>query len=425
MKTLSCPLISIIITTKNEKALDIKIPKTDNECFKYEIIVVDNSLEETTFYKKNALTYYHKPEHTNRAQNLNFGYDVSKGDFILFLHSDTELPIGYENEIVNLKSNYDFGCFKLHFSSQKLHINFISFIVNNFRKIPYGDQCFFMKRKKFSYFKEIPILEDVEYTKDKNIYISQKYVVTSSRRYKKNVVDAFSNVFRNNVMILKYNLFKNSNIDLDEMAKIYYNKPYLKTLVLVCKNPTSNKSKTRIRKECNDNAFVNKINTQMFNNAFSCLNNFKDKKIFYHKFFDESFINKINNSKVHINCIEQKDTSFDNILDHIYKKETLNNKNRIVIVGSDCYGLNEDDIKKAFKKLETHDIVIGPDLNGGFYLIAAKIYYPFIFKIQLSSINTYDNLKNVCSLNNLTVYDLKPKSDVNYKSDLNNYNFNI
>ena len=120
------------------------------------------------------------------------------------------------------------------------------------------------------------------------------------------MVDAFSNVFRNNVMLLKYNLFKNSNIDLDEMAKIYYNKPYLKTLVLVCKNPTSNKSKTRIRKECNDNAFVNKINTQMFNNAFSCLNNFKDKKIFYHKFFDESFINKINNSKEHINCIEQK-----------------------------------------------------------------------------------------------------------------------
>jgi rSAM/selenodomain-associated transferase 1 len=46
--------------------------------------------------------------------------------------------------------------------------------------------------------------------------------------------------------------------------------------------------------------------------------------------------------------------------------------NRICIIGSDCYELATDTIKKAFDFLDTHDVVIGPAKDGGYYLLGMR-----------------------------------------------------
>lgn len=43
-----------------------------------------------------------------------------------------------------------------------------------------------------------------------------------------------------------------------------------------------------------------------------------------------------------------------------------------IIVGSDCPELSKDIIKQAFNELETHDVVIGPAMDGGYYLLGLK-----------------------------------------------------
>lgn len=46
--------------------------------------------------------------------------------------------------------------------------------------------------------------------------------------------------------------------------------------------------------------------------------------------------------------------------------------NRICIVGSDCYELTPAIITNAFYLLKTHDVVIGPAKDGGYYLLGMK-----------------------------------------------------
>jgi glycosyltransferase A (GT-A) superfamily protein (DUF2064 family) len=49
-----------------------------------------------------------------------------------------------------------------------------------------------------------------------------------------------------------------------------------------------------------------------------------------------------------------------------------------VIVGSDLFDLKASIIETAFEKLVTHEVVIGPAEDGGYYLLAKtkQSYFP-------------------------------------------------
>ncbi|WP_276497326.1 TIGR04282 family arsenosugar biosynthesis glycosyltransferase [Pontibacter litorisediminis] len=52
----------------------------------------------------------------------------------------------------------------------------------------------------------------------------------------------------------------------------------------------------------------------------------------------------------------------------------------VVIIGSDCLQLTPEVIMRAYKELETHDVVVGPALDGGYYLIGMNCLYPQLFQ---------------------------------------------
>ena len=45
---------------------------------------------------------------------------------------------------------------------------------------------------------------------------------------------------------------------------------------------------------------------------------------------------------------------------------------RTVIIGTDCLEIVEEDIQDAFTRLSSHDVVLGPSCDGGYYLIGLK-----------------------------------------------------
>jgi glycosyltransferase A (GT-A) superfamily protein (DUF2064 family) len=47
----------------------------------------------------------------------------------------------------------------------------------------------------------------------------------------------------------------------------------------------------------------------------------------------------------------------------------LSTARRVVLIGSDSPGLPQEVLLEAFTGLETHDVVIGPAADGGYYLI--------------------------------------------------------
>lgn len=52
---------------------------------------------------------------------------------------------------------------------------------------------------------------------------------------------------------------------------------------------------------------------------------------------------------------------------------------KVIIIGSDCYELNTEIIQEGFRQLHTKKVVIGPALDGGYYLLGMSVLIPELF----------------------------------------------
>jgi rSAM/selenodomain-associated transferase 1 len=53
---------------------------------------------------------------------------------------------------------------------------------------------------------------------------------------------------------------------------------------------------------------------------------------------------------------------------------------KVVLIGTDCPGLNGELMSLAFDKLDSKDLVLGPALDGGYYLIGLRKFIPDLFR---------------------------------------------
>lgn len=93
----------------------------------------------------------------------------------------------------------------------------------------------------------------------------------------------------------------------------------------------------------------------------------------------------------------------------------------IIIVGSDLYDLDAEIINTAFKKLESHDNVIGPAVDGGYYLLGMKTLHPSVFKINNWGTQMVYK-QTISKLNTNSMYVLDTLNDIDYVEDLEPYN---
>ena len=57
-----------------------------------------------------------------------------------------------------------------------------------------------------------------------------------------------------------------------------------------------------------------------------------------------------------------------------------NGAERVVIIGSDCPEVKTADIRTAWKELHTHDLVVGPAVDGGYWLIGLHASQADLFR---------------------------------------------
>jgi len=94
---------------------------------------------------------------------------------------------------------------------------------------------------------------------------------------------------------------------------------------------------------------------------------------------------------------------------------------RAVLVGSDCPDLPIDFLYEAFEYLKTHDAVLGPAVDGGYYLIgfSARGILEAPFKgIQWESPGVFKDTMTVLRKNRLKVHVLPSWNDVDEYDDL-------
>ena len=92
---------------------------------------------------------------------------------------------------------------------------------------------------------------------------------------------------------------------------------------------------------------------------------------------------------------------------------------KVCLIGSDCLALTSDDIAEAFKQLDTADVVIGPAVDGGYYLIGMKKPYPQLFSaISWGTSSVLANTLKRCASNSLQVHQLSLLNDIDRPEDV-------
>lgn len=99
---------------------------------------------------------------------------------------------------------------------------------------------------------------------------------------------------------------------------------------------------------------------------------------------------------------------------------------KIVIIGTDCPYLTKDIFEVAYSELDHVDFVVGPALDGGYYLLGMKEFSPFIFhSIPWSTKDVLSLTIESIRKNNKTFALLKELSDIDDINDLEQWKTEI
>lgn len=231
----SRPKISIIIPVLNESAIietslqkiRTNISPENQDSHSLEIIVVDGGSQDNTREIAQSLGVQVITTAPGRAEQMNAGAKRARGEILLFLHADTQLPPKFDQILLEqLKDPAVIaGAFELGIDGQGWGLRAIEIGVkwrSRWLSLPYGDQGIFLRSEVFAQiggFAQLPIMEDFEIMsrlkKLGKIAIAPVAVSTSARRWQK--LGILKTTLINQLMIIGYYL----GVSPDRLAKWY------------------------------------------------------------------------------------------------------------------------------------------------------------------------------------------------------------
>lgn len=202
----------------------------------------------------------------------------------------------------------------------------------------------------------------------------------------------------------------------NDMAADFHFPTSKKALIIFTRNPELGKCKTRLAKTIGAaNALaVYKFLLQHTASIAKGVN--ADLYVFYSKHIKkddlwdtDTFRKKIQKGD---DLGQRMQNAFIELLEMGYQK--------VAIIGSDLLDLDAEVVNLAFSKLNFNDVVIGPAMDGGYYLLGMKNFYPKLFQNKNWGSETVlsSTLKD---LQNSSVHLLKELNDIDTFEDLKPY----
>lgn len=184
-------------------------------------------------------------------------------------------------------------------------------------------------------------------------------------------------------------------------------------LIIFTRNPEPGKVKKRLASDIGDTSAL-KLYKFLLKHTFEVVKDLPvDKCVYYSEEIPQQDLwNKGNFQKK-----LQEGEGLGERMEKAFKNAFFEAYSKVVIIGSDLYDLQEEDLKKAFLALDTSDYVIGPASDGGYYLIGMKSLNSQVFRNKTWSTDkvlreTLQDLKN----EKLTM--LEVRNDIDTLDDL-------
>lgn len=186
-------------------------------------------------------------------------------------------------------------------------------------------------------------------------------------------------------------------------------------LLIFAKNSVSGHVKTRIAATMGNEAALT-VYQSLLSHTNEVTNYLPvDKTIFYSNAIEAQDLwdNRIYKKQI------QSGSDLGSRMLHAFKHSFKEGNEAVAIIGTDCFEITSGIIMNAFAGLITHDIVIGPATDGGYYLLAMKQIHGELFKdIRWSTSEVLKNTLAICTHLSLSVYLLPQLSDVDTEADL-------
>lgn len=202
----------------------------------------------------------------------------------------------------------------------------------------------------------------------------------------------------------------------NEMANDFHFPTSKKALIIFTRNPVLGTCKTRLAKTIGDENAL-EVYKLLLNHTASIA---KDVKADRYVFYSENIIRKDlwddgtfrKNLQKGEDLGERMQNAFVELMDMGYEK--------VAIIGSDLLDLNAELVNDAFLQLDFNDVVIGPAMDGGYYLLGMKHLHQKLFE------NKYWGTSSVLQstlqdLQNCTIHLLKELNDIDTFEDMAPY----
>ncbi|MCK0114610.1 TIGR04282 family arsenosugar biosynthesis glycosyltransferase [Gelidibacter sp. F63206] len=202
----------------------------------------------------------------------------------------------------------------------------------------------------------------------------------------------------------------------NEMATDFHFPTSKKALIIFTRNPELGKCKTRLAQTIGDENAL-EVYKFLLNHTASIA---KEVKADHYVFYSE---NIIKDDLWDVGTFRKKLQKGDDLgqrMQNAFVELFEMGYEKVAIIGSDLLDLDAELVNNTFSQLEFNDVVIGPALDGGYYLLGMKNLYPKVFQNKAWGTSSILN-STLQDLQNCSVYLLKELNDIDTFEDMRDY----
>lgn len=165
----------------------------------------------------------------------------------------------------------------------------------------------------------------------------------------------------------------------------YNMRPKHNLLMIFAKNPEKGKVKTRLAKTIGAQKAL-EVYQELLVVTKSVTDPLPvDKQIWYSRYISDSDLwSSPGEGNQGVSAVYKKRLQHGKTLGHrmknAFKDAFARDYQKVIIIGSDCCSLTSEHLKRAYRLLDGHRVVIGPARDGGYYLLGMSQFFPEVFE---------------------------------------------